>query len=722
MLPQARAFAWGGGREELRIESVAARVRILDETARTELEVAVQNLGAGATEALLLLPLPRGAAVVGFDFEGEGAEPSAALLERDEARRTYDAIVARLRDPALLEFVGHDLLRSSVFPVPAGGRQRVRIAYEHVLRVEGERVDYALARSESLPAEVPWRVEVEIRSRSPIATVYSPTHELELVQRGERALVLRPRGGAWRGQGPFLLSYLRERAGSGASASLFTYPDPETGGGYFLLVAALPPALAEGRAKSRREVTLVLDRSGSMAGEKLDQARAAALQVFESLEDGEDFQLIDYATQVERFAAGPVRKDRESTLELRRYLDGLRPGGGTNLHDALLEALSGAHRAGTLPLVLFLTDGLPTVGRTAEREIGVLVEAANPHRRRVFTFGVGHDLNVPLLDRISDRTRALSTYVLPGEDVELAVARLFARLRGPLLAEPSLAALDELGAPTTRLLRDLVPAALPDLYEGEPLVLLGRYTQPASSPLRLRLAGSAGGVERCFTFELEHRPSTSHAFVPRLWAARRIAQLVDEIRQAGAGAPGTNPLADPRTAELAREILRLSTKHGVLSEHTAFLATEGSRLDDWKALQAACDASLIVRAAQERSGEGAVHGGRNFNAHKVAASLQTCNSFWSEHGEEVRAAGVQQVCDRAFYARGGRWIDAELVLGEAPLAPDEVVSFGSERHRELLLRLEGEGRQGLLALPGEILLHLDEKKVLVRNQVGPEGR
>ena len=175
----------------------------------------------------------------------------------------------------------------------------------------------------------------------------------------------------------------------------------------------------------QREVTLVIDRSGSMAGPKMDQVRAAALQVIEGLADGESFNIIDYATTVERFATKPVVKNRETVLKARRYLANLRPTGGTNIHDALVEALGQPATKGALPIVLFLTDGLPTIGNTSEVAIRTVVQKGNPHKRRLFTFGVGADVNVPLLDRVAETTRATATYVLPKEDVEVKVGRVF---------------------------------------------------------------------------------------------------------------------------------------------------------------------------------------------------------------------------------------------------------------------------------------------------------
>jgi len=719
IVPQARGFAFERGRAPIQVEHVRARVAIVEQTASTTLDITLRNPAGAQAEAVLLLPVPDGAAVSSFLFEGAATEPTAVLLPRDEARRVYDEIVARIKDPALLEFAGYNLIRTSVFPLAPGGTQRVRLTYEHLLAIDSNRVDYALPRSESLALQVPWDIEVDIRSKSPISMVYSPSHDLDTLRREPRRVELRAHAAGASDPGPFRLSYLVER--DGVSASLLAYPAPEVGGGYFLLMAGLPATIADAEHRIRREVTIVLDRSGSMAGEKMDQARAAALQVIEGLDDGEAFNVIDYASQVAMFAAAPVVKTKESALAARDYLASIRPTGGTNIHDALVEALRQDHHEGWLAIVLFLTDGLPTVGNTSEVAIRAVVESANPHCRRVFTFGVGHDVNVPLLDRLSDATRATGTYVLPGEDVEVKVAKVFKRLYGPVLADLALEVRDARGVATTRAVRELMPARLPDLFEGDQLVLLGQYRE--SQPLEFRLSGNFLGTSRTFAFRFDMNSATTrNAFVPRLWAARKIAFLIDQIRQAGAalaGEPipsGASIFDDPRYKELADEILRLSTRFGVLSEYTAFLAREGTDLGDWQALELACDSNLQRRAVRTRSGAGAVNQGRNFNEGKLKSKVDYDNRFWNEQNDLVAISGVQQVCDRAFFKRGDQWIDAQLVAQDASQAPEETVEFGSERHREMLARLVAEGRQGLLSLEGRILLRFEGKNVLVENR------
>ncbi len=711
------------------ITGVTARVNILERVATTELEVSLRNTGSRMAEGVVLLPLPPHAAVSGFDFEGNATEPTAELLPAAEARTTYDGIVSHLKDPALLEFAGYDLLRSSVFPVPAGGAQRVRITYTQICEVDGERVDYVLPRSESLAANVPWDIQVTLRGRTSVGAIYSPSHELTEPDRpassvGPTRVYLAPE--ARNMPGAFRLCWMpaKDAGAEGVQATLFAYPDPKVGGGFFLLMAGAPARLSDAKQVPKREVTLVLDRSGSMRGGKLDQAKAAALQVIEGLADGERFNLIDYSNQVNMFCSQPVVKDARQIHAARAYLDLLRPTGGTNIKDALVEALRQETTEGCIPIVLFLTDGLPTVGTRSELVIGEAVRLANTSGRRIFTFGVGADVNAPLLDRISEDTRGITTYVDPGQDVELAVHGVFKRLHGPILSEPELRLVDENNQVDTRRVRELCPARLPDLYEGGTTVLLGQYH--GDEPLNFRLNGEFLGTQREFAFQFDlDKATTRNSFVPRLWATRRIAFLVEEIRQAGAVltaaevAGRRDLMAEGRYSELGEEILRLSTTYGVLSEYTSFLALEGSDLGDWDALVADVNGNLNDRAVLSRSGVSAVSQGKNFQSQKAQMCLNGNNRMWSASNERVEFANVQQVCDMAFFNSGGTWIDARLVQSEKGAAEqdavDEVIDFGSARHKELVDEFAGQGRQAALAFQGQLLVEHEGKRLLVRN-------
>jgi Ca-activated chloride channel family protein len=687
---------------------VRAGAVIRDQVATTIVEVALRNPDPNRQEAELLVPVPSGAIVRGFSYDGPGREPTARLLSADEARRTYDGLVAQARDPALLEFAGSGLVRSSVFPVEGKGTQRVRLTYEHLLAADEDRIDYVLPRSESVEYRVPWAVSVKIIAAAPIAAVYSPTHPVRTARPSPEVALVSLQATASTDPGPFRLSYLRERAG--VSASLFAYPDARLGGGYFLLLAGLPMSPPDPAKAIRREVTLVLDRSGSMRGEKLERARDAAQRVVSALKDGESFNLVLYNEGVDSFAPRPVRKSPETERQARAFLDEMTARGGTNIHDALSEALRPEPGEGTLPIILFLTDGLPTVGRTSEAAIRDLARRYNPHGKRIFTVGVGVDVNTPLLEKIAYEARGFASFVLPGDTVDESMARVFSRLSGPVLADPVLT----IGGDGPARATELIPDRLHDLFEGDQIVLLGRYR--GDDPLDFTLRGNYRGAPRTFRFRLAlDRATTRNGFVPRLWAGRKIGLLVDAIRERGADGPSPiGPRSAPDVApELVEEIVRLSGEFGILTEYTAFLALEGTDLSDRdQLLESAVDA-LGSRAVRTRTGFGSVNQELNNQALKSATCVNPLNKYLAANLSQRATADVQQVCDLAFFRRGGRWVDSRLIGNPAEARPRRVVRFGSEEFRALAERLAREGRQGSVALRGDILLLVDGEPILI---------
>ena len=735
IIPQSRAYSLRPHVQQIQISDVAAEIRIVHQVATTTLDVGINNPSAQQQEAEMLIPVPEGAVLRGFDFVGSAKEPTAKLLPKGEAIAVYRSIVSKLRDPALLEFAGYNLVRSSVFPVPARGTQRVRLIYENILKADGNRVDYVLPRSESFEATAtPWKISVHVGSKSPISAVYSPSHQIAIERPGAAQAVVRVAGETKLEPGPFRLSYLTE--GNGLTASLLAYPDARVGGGYFLLLAGVP-ANSQQSKSIKREVTLVIDRSGSMGGEKIEQARTAALQVVEALEEGEAFNIIDYSDSVAKFAERPVIKDAQQMAQARAYIKRLKSDGGTNIHDALVEALAQPATPNMLPLTIFLTDGVPTSGETRESAIRSSVIAANKHRRRIFSFGVGFDVNAPLLTSVANATRATTTFVFPKENVETKVSEVFRRLSGPVLADPQLATLDASGNVTTRAVRELMPAEMNDVFEGDQIVLLGQYQD--NQPLHFRVSGNYLGTPRTFDLKFDlSKATTRNSFVPRLWASRKIARLIETISDAGADAAvaasrgggrtyggsripiASNhvstgaPAMDPKLKELVDEIVRLSTEYGVLTEYTAFLATDGTDFSQRAALNERASQFLMNNAQLTRSGQGSVTQGLNMSAQRAQASANRSNYFLNQNAERVEITSVQQITDRTFFRRNNRWVDSTMLEREKTLKPDVVVEFGTPEFYKLVDRLVSEGRQGILALSGEMVLSIDGKTVLVK--------
>jgi Ca-activated chloride channel family protein len=462
----------------------------------------------------------------------------------------------------------------------------------------------------------------------------------------------------------------------------------------------------------KREVTLVIDRSGSMRNEKIEQVKEAALQIIAGLNNGEAFNIIIYNNTVQWFSPKPVVKSKETARAAAAYIEGITASGGTNIHDALKAALDQKPAEEMLPIVLFLTDGLPTVGITSEIAIRELVMKANPHKRRVFTFGVGVNVNAPLLEKIADESRAKAEFVLPKEDVEVKVGKVFKRLTGPVLADAKLEIIKENGELALGRTRDIMPQTLPDLFEGDQLTLLGQYV--GEEPVTFKISGNYMGKERKFKFTFKFdKSSKRNGFVSRLWASRKIAELIDIVRQMGADS--TVSKKDPKVKELVDEIVRLSTEFGILTEYTAFLAREGTNLGDRRSVLEEAAVSLESRAMRSRSGLAAVNQSYNMMSQKSAATLNPRNSYYDDKMNRVSITLVQQINDRAYYRRNGRWIDSDLVENESQIKPAKIIVFGTDEFIELAEKLAKDNRQGSIALRGDILLMIDGEAILVRN-------
>jgi Ca-activated chloride channel family protein len=733
------------------ISAVAANISIVDQLATTTLEISVTNPGSSPQQAELLLPVPDGVTVRSLQYDGTGPEPTARLLPRAEARRIYDSIVHASRDPALLEFAGMGVIRSSAFPVPAGATQKIRITFEQLLVADAGRIDYVLPKTESLATGtgIPWTIKATVKSSAPISTVFSPSHDMASERTGAGDFTVTIPANSASGPGTFRLSALMPTDSKAASATLYAYPDAgmEGGkGGYFLLVAAVPTEKPEGAKPVPREMTIVLDRSGSMQGGKFEQARKAAVNVINGLAPGERFNIIDYSDTVELFAKEPVVLDDKARAEALAYLGRLQANGGTNLHDALMSAVTAPAHAGSMGLVLFLTDGLPTVGERGEVAIRDHVKASNKAGRRIFSFGVGFDVNTPLLSGLARAAKGAPTFILPDEDVEVKVSQVSRRLRGPTLGSPTLVMIGADGKPTTRATRDLQPAVLDDVFEGDQVVILGQYTGE-SDTLKINLGGEYFGTPRTFEFNLKLDAATPrNGFVPRLWATRKVAALVEEIRQSSAepGSAGT----EARTKELVDQITQLSMRWGVMTPYTSFLATEQNP-GEWDRLDALGRVhERVLEESRVRGGAGGVAQDADVDLKLKSVNAQTSNSTYAVAPSAVPADGrtrafarysgpgtangggggegggkvifntVQNINAQTYYNRNAKWVDGR-VLSKETEKPEVEVTVGTPEFEKVADALIDEGQAGVLSLEGDILILVGGKLTLIRQTPTP---
>jgi Ca-activated chloride channel family protein len=420
-------------------------------------------------------------------------------------------------------------------------------------------------------------------------------------------------------------------------------------GGYFMFLAA-PRFAAPGEKVVAKNIVLVLDSSGSMSGTKMRQAREAARFVLNHLGAGDEFTLVDFDDGVTAFSEGLVPATAENVGQALKFVDAIEDTGGTNINDALLAALARMRNGDRPGYVLFLTDGLPTAGTTDTADILKNVGRANALRSRIFVFGVGDDVNTELLDRLSSDHRGTSVYIGETEDLEGALSGFYEKISSPLLSD---LAVDFPGIETSQV----YPRALPDLFKGSQLVLVGRYR--GRGPLKAVLTGRSGRQEKRFVLEnVKMETGERYDFLPRLWATRRIGYLLEEIRLRGSN------------QELVEEIRRLGLKYGIVTPYTSFLVTEREALDLDAAAPSAREAVL-----------GGVVGG----AGAVRAAKATQVFKQEDRAAQVVSERILYKDDKTFYLKDGVWTDSEYKEG----SPVKEIAFDSDELYRLIAAKPG---------------------------------
>ena len=612
-------------------------VELRDGVLHYEVEETFINRGGGIGEADYLFPLPKNAAFEGLKLEINGELVAGETMSADEARRIYEDIVRQSRDPALVEWMGHGLLRTRIFPIAAGETRRVVVRFHAVAEREGDavRVDYFRGGQSGPVADVARDrkdPEGNLRfrlsyPRSSYGRPYSPTHDLRVSDDREMARV-ELSGGARE-----MTLLLPLRRGTRAAIGVLSHaPGREEG---FALLTLSPPAIAP-RATAR-DITLVLDVSGSMSGKKIEQAREAGKQLLGTLSSRDRFRLIDFASDVRSFRDEPVFATRENVAAAERYLDRLRAEGSTNISGALEEALSIPAENGRLPLVLFVTDGEPTVGERNPERIAAQA-AAERGRRRIFTFGVGADLNVALLERLALEGRGTAHFVRPNESVERAVSIVASRLTSPVATDL------RVRVEGARLSK-MHPAGPYDLFAGQDLVVLARYEGSGTILVRFEGESANGRVVWSTEAELPER-DRENGFVARLWATQRVGYLSAERRRNGA------------SPEIDDEIRSLGEKYGIPTELTSYLVLEPGMVAnrsgrDLRGVSAAPAAEARVRRFEEAKAASAMRGAQTLSQADAAAAPALQNE-----GIISRRVGT-----RTFILRDSVWSDARFTDG-----------------------------------------------------------
>ncbi|MCC6314423.1 MAG: VWA domain-containing protein, partial [Thermomicrobiales bacterium] len=558
--------------DQLEIKRHTVEVAIEDGIANTRVDQIFHNPNRWAAEGTYIFPVPAGAAVSEFKMWVDGAPVDANLLDADEARRIYEEIVRARRDPALLEFIGEGAVQASIFPIPPGADRRIEIAYAEIVPTENGLSRYRFGlNSGRFSAQSPESssIRVSIAADQPLQATYSPSHDVAIDRIDDRHTVV-----GWESSGAapaadFDLYWSASPDPIGVH--LVGDYDPAVGEGYLLLLAS--PGFEAETKSIAKDVILVLDTSGSMQGEKIIQARQALVSVLERLGAEDRFAVVEFSTGVRRFA--PELIPTSQRAEAINWVKTLPAEGGTDIDRALLEALTMVRPERPTTLI-FLTDGLPTEGETDVARILRNIDDAAPDNVRLFTFGVGDDVDTLLLDGLSTDHHGRSTYVRPGQSLDEAVSAFYAGISAPVLADLKV----DWG---NALISDVSPDPLPDLFAGSQLVVVGRYTEGGATTITL--TGTVDGERRTYAFPNQILPTArGDGWLPRLWATRRIGYLLNQIRLSG------------ENRELVDEIVRLSVRFGIVTPYTSYLLTEDDILSEEGRTRVAQD--VMTQAAQ----------------------------------------------------------------------------------------------------------------------------
>ena len=675
---------------ELQFVSQRAVVDINAQTARTKLTQVFKNPTSRTIEGTYLFPLPTGAAVTGFAMTVNGKRVAAEILDSDKARGIYEGIVSKLRDPAILEFADRNTLRARIFPIATGAEQTMEIEYSQSLSTSNNAWKYGLPQR--LPiggAPQKSSIEVRIRPRQNARGVYSPSHQIENKIDGDALRVT----GEWTNDQTSNANEARDftlygtQSQNGVGVNVWTQ-NVAGEDAYFMLLAAPDPNL-NATEIAAKDVVFCFDTSGSMSGEKIEQARRALLNLLGNLNALDRFNIVTFSSDVNPFRDGLVNANAANIGAAKTFAQNIKAVGGTNIDEALqtsLKMLSSSTRSAASSTeraqqLVFMTDGQPTVGETdidtilknaRDQNLAPSIKTDKPGvwtkdilqpKARLFAFGVGFDVNTKLLDALGEENGGASDYVLPNENIETVVGSLYSKIAFPAMSNLNL---NWNGANVY----DVYPKTLPALFKGNTTVVFGRIKN-ATSSTRVDLSGVVNGKSVTINGQIAGDKTDDNDSIPRLWATRKVGFLLDDSRRKGVAPVG----------EVREEIIALSKKFGIVTPLTAALITED-------------EAPRPTPPFWRDDAIGGTTGGISRNAPRSQAD----NTFGTSSGESaVRAAksttrmksstrleasvDVKNVAGKTFVLKNDVWMDTLFDVQKK--LQTENVKFASPRYFEL---------------------------------------
>ena len=642
---------------------------IEDQVATTHVDELFENPYNFDVEGVYIFPLPKGAAVDRFSLKVDGKPVEGTMLDADEAAAEYRKLVNQNKDPALLEYMGRGAVKARIYPIPAKSRKRVEITYSELLRFDGGLIKFVYPLDTERFSREPIEdvdVNVSIKSSLAIENVFSPSHKIQLERKTPTTAVAKYHVKNVKPAEDLVLYYRGGAAEMGASVLAH-----QEGGedGYAVLIITPPPAPVA--TPEPKELIFAIDISGSMAGDKIEQVKEAVGYCLKQLGPGDRFNIVPFNEQPTLFRDKTVAATAANVEAGLDFVNKLTAGGGTNIDGALGRSLSSAAAdpVGTT-MVVFLTDGKPTVGERNVADVVANAVAANEKiNARLFCFGVGYNVKAELLDGLARKNGGTAQYVEPGEDIELAVTSFYDKISKPILTDVKLVW-------ENVEFYDAYPPSVPDIFAGTQLTVLGRYKGELADGT-LTVSGERGGKRESYRYRLAAvaGESRDNKYIAALWATRKIGFLLEQIKLEG------------EDKELIDAVVTLSKRYGIPTPYTSYLVEETG-----PAVKHPAPAVWggLGEAGRDLGSAGAwMRGSDGFRAPASAEELSVRES--KAIGDLKRAAvapspygggAARYVEGKSFRRVDGVWRD--LALDEDPGGKVVAVEFGSKEYFDLL--------------------------------------
>jgi Ca-activated chloride channel homolog len=668
------------------VSELIVHADIHNQVASVVVSQTLRNVSGRQVEIELMFPLPAAGGIQNFILMVDGTEIPGKLLNKDEARTIYEGIVKRKQDPALMEYAGNGLYRTSVFPVPAGGSRTISLKYTILCSQKGGNVQFIYPfGTQKFSSSRIGRIQftANITADKEVRNIFSPSHPIVVDRRQSRQTTV-----SWSELNSLPMQDFKlyfTPSEQEVSVTMMSFMAPEEREGSFLML--INPSIKNSpQQRIAKDVIIAIDKSGSMSGQKMEQARKAAEFVLNNLTGNDRFNLVLYESSISNYQSSLIQATPEAIREAGQFVRGIQAGGGTNINEALIRSLSFTTESERPQYLIFLTDGMPTVGETAEERIASNCLRANKHNARIYSFGVGYDVNARLLDRLAAQNGGMVTYVKPGENLEVAVSEFYKGIQTPVLTDITIEF-------STGQVTEIYPVNIPDFFEGSQIEIAGRYSKPGKT--RVIVKGKSSGEVRKFEYEIVfsnagENPEYSH--IETIWATRKIGYLIDQIDLHG------------RNQELITSLTDLSKRYGILTPYTSFLAREDVNINDTQiTIQ---QTTQQLRMLDEVSGVTAVNQRASKsmmkeNSKSVAAGAA---EYKDAAGTVQVASNVKNVSGRAFYYKNDQWVDG--TLNDQDISNAKEVKQYSEAWFELS-RQNNQEMNGLLTFDKEVVVRMN---------------